>query len=223
MARIFKGVSIVIHVVVIAVVSYLQVFDAGLLPTPRSALAFEPIAVVAKDIPLPPAPRSVSTPAPTSANAAPITAPSAVAPETGHENDRADPTWQNIERVDGGTGTIPGLGVVAPPPQPPPPPPPAPAKPVPVGGDIRRPVKTVNVDPVYPDIARAARKEGIVILEVVIGTDGRVESVRVLRGAPMLDQAAVAAVQQWRFEPARLNNQVVPVVMTVTVDFHLTK
>jgi len=47
--------------------------------------------------------------------------------------------------------------------------------------------------------------------------------VRVLRGVPMLDQAAVAAVQQWRFEPARLNGQVVPVVMTVTVNFQLAR
>jgi protein TonB len=95
--------------------------------------------------------------------------------------------------------------------------------PLPVGRDIRRPVKIASVDPVYPEIARAARKEGVVILEVVIASDGRVDAVRVLRGVPMLDQAAVAAVQQWRFEPARLNGQVVPVVMTVTVNFQLTK
>jgi periplasmic protein TonB len=111
--------------------------------------------------------------------------------------------------------------VVAPPP--PPPAPPASPTPLPVGGDIKPPIKTFNVDPLYPEIARAAREEGVVILEVVIATDGSVDAVRVLRGVPMLDQAAVAAVQQWRFEPARLNGQVVPVVMTVTVNFQLTK
>jgi protein TonB len=95
--------------------------------------------------------------------------------------------------------------------------------PRPVGREIRRPVKIASVDPVSRDRQRA-RKEGVVILEVVIATDGRVDAVRaILRGVPMLDQAAVAARQQWRFEPARLNGQVVPVVMTVTVNFQLTK
>jgi periplasmic protein TonB len=221
MARMFKGVSIVIHAIVIAIASYLQVFDPGLLPTPRSALAFEPIALVAKDIPLPPAPRPPSTAAAASTNAAPVTPPSAITPETRHEADPPDPVWQGIERVEGGTGTIPGMRLLAPPP--PPAPPPAPTKPIPLGGDIQRPVKTFSVEPVYPEIARAARKEGVVILEVVIATNGAVESVRVLRGVPMLDQAAVAAVQLWRFEPARLNGQAVPVVMTVTINFQLAR
>jgi periplasmic protein TonB len=85
------------------------------------------------------------------------------------------------------------------------------------------PVKIVNVEPTYPAIAVAARKEGIVILETVIDAEGRVESVRVLRGVPLLDEAAVGAVRQWRFTPARLNCQPVPVVMTVTVNFQLSK
>ena len=56
-----------------------------------------------------------------------------------------------------------------------------------------------------------------------IGTSsrGNVESVHVLRSVPMLDQAAVDAVKQWKFTPARLNGEVVPVVMTVTVQFKL--
>jgi protein TonB len=221
MARIFKGVSIVIHAAVITIVSYAQIFNPGILPTPRSALAFEPIAIAAKDIPLPAAARPATAPPAVSASAAPLQPPSTIMAETGHEADRSDAAWRDVERVEGGTGSIPGMSVVAPPPVPPLPPPPL--APLPVGGDIRRPVKIANVDPVYPEIARAARKEGVVILEVVIATDGRVDAVRVLRGVPMLDQAAVAAVQQWRFEPARLNGQVVPVVMTVTVNFQLAK
>jgi protein TonB len=82
-------------------------------------------------------------------------------------------------------------------------------------------VKTVHVDPVYPALAQSSRKEGIVILEAVIDARGAVESVRVLRSQPLLDAAAVAAVQQWRFTPALLNGQPVPVVMTVTVNFSL--
>jgi periplasmic protein TonB len=45
--------------------------------------------------------------------------------------------------------------------------------------------------------------------------------VHVLRGNPLLDNAAVDAVRQWRFTPTRLNGQAVPVVMTVTVSFSL--
>ena len=54
-----------------------------------------------------------------------------------------------------------------------------------------RHVKTKNVDPRYPEVARAARVAGIVILEAVIGPDGRVTEVKVLRSVPLLDAAAV--------------------------------
>ena len=63
--------------------------------------------------------------------------------------------------------------------------------------------------------------EGVVILEAVIDADGSVTSVKVLRSIPLLDDAAVKAVRGWRFTPARLNGQAVPVVMTVTVNFTL--
>lgn len=225
MPRIFKSISIVIHAIVIGIVSYSQVLNPGLLPSPRSALAFEPVPIVVKDIPLPPAPRRASPDAShVSANAAPIVAPSGVTPETGHEPDVARPSEPGaVDGIPGGIGSGDAIGHVAPPPAPPQPPPPPRPEVYPVGGAIRPPVKIVNVNPVYPQVAQAARKEGVVILEVIIDTAGRVEKVRVLRGEPLLDQAAVTAVQQWRFAPATLNGQVVPVVMTVTVHFQLTK
>jgi protein TonB len=86
---------------------------------------------------------------------------------------------------------------------------------------MRAPVKTTHVAPLYPVVARQTHIEGVVILEAVLDDQGRVESVRVLRSIPMLDQAAVDAVRQWRFTPALLNGQAVPVVMTVTVNFTL--
>ena len=86
---------------------------------------------------------------------------------------------------------------------------------------MKAPVKTTDVAPVYPVIARNVHKQGVVILEAVLNARGGVESVRVLRSIPLLDQAAVDAVQQWRFTPALLNGQPVPVVMTVTVNFML--
>lgn len=91
--------------------------------------------------------------------------------------------------------------------------------PVRVGGNIKTPIKIRDVRPVYPPEAQAARVSGMVIIEALIGVDGSVEQARVLRSIPLLDQAALDAVQQWRFTPTRLNDQAVPVIMTVTVNF----
>ncbi len=96
-----------------------------------------------------------------------------------------------------------------------------PKAPVRLHSGIRAPEKVVNVVPVYPPVARAAHIEGYVILEAVIDASGNVTSARVLRGHPMLDQAALDAVQRWKFTPARLNDEAIPVVMTVTVVFKL--
>jgi periplasmic protein TonB len=74
---------------------------------------------------------------------------------------------------------------------------------------------------VYPSIARAAHVKGIVILEAVIDAHGNVTSVQVLRSNPLLDQAAVDAVRQWRYMPARLNGQPIAVVVTVTINFSM--
>ena len=94
-----------------------------------------------------------------------------------------------------------------------------PAGPVRVGGNIRVPTRIQFVEPAYPPTARAAGVQGVVILELVIGTDGAVSNARVLRSIPQLDQAALDAVRQWRYEPTLLNGVPVPVIMTATVNF----
>ena len=74
----------------------------------------------------------------------------------------------------------------------------------------------------YPEAARKARMQGIVILEAIITKDGNVESVRVLRGInPLLDNAAMGAVTRWKYKPATFNGRPVPVYLTVTVKFTL--
>jgi protein TonB len=113
---------------------------------------------------------------------------------------------------------------------PPPPPPPAPpwvregvtiSTPVRIGGDVRPPVKTKDVRPMYTPEALSAKVQGVVILEVIVGPEGRVNEVRVLRSIPLLDQSAVDAVKEWEFTPTLLNGTPVPVIMTVTVNFTL--
>ena len=109
------------------------------------------------------------------------------------------------------------------PPVPPPPPPPGwAAGAVRVGGNVKMPVKTKHVAPDYPAIAQSANVQGVVILEVLIGPDGKVLDARVLRSIPLLDQAALDAVRQWEFTPTLLNGSPVPVIMTATVQFTLS-
>ena len=90
-----------------------------------------------------------------------------------------------------------------------------------VGENIKAPAKIRDVRPAYPPIARAANVTGVVIIEVRIGTDGSVEEAHVIRSIPLLDQAALDAVKQWKFVPTMMNGQAVPIIMTVTVNFTL--
>ena len=113
-----------------------------------------------------------------------------------------------------------GLSVGPPAIDPPPLPPPV-TKPVRAGGLVREPKKIVDVPPVYPPFAQQARVEGIVILEAVLDERGNVDRVRVLRSAPLLDQAAIDAVRAWKYTPTLLNGVPVQVLMTVTVQFRL--
>lgn len=83
------------------------------------------------------------------------------------------------------------------------------------------PKQIKNVDPVYPDIARAGLVEGVVILEVVIDEKGNVKDVKVIRSKPLLDQAAIDAVKQWKYEPFVVDGKPVPFAMSVTVTFSL--
>jgi protein TonB len=95
------------------------------------------------------------------------------------------------------------------------------SSPVRPGGVVKTPIKVRHVPPVYPAIAQQARVDGVVIIEAVVGVDGRVVEAHVLRSKPLLDEAALSAVRQWEFTPTTLNGVPVPVIMTVTVNFTL--
>ena len=98
------------------------------------------------------------------------------------------------------------------------------AKPIRVGGNIRVPLKTLDVRPIYPKSMRDAGREGVVPIEAIIGPDGVVTSVRVLTAQvhPDFAIAAVDAVRQWKFTPTLLNGAPVEVVMNVSVEFRLS-
>jgi TonB family protein len=109
---------------------------------------------------------------------------------------------------------------VAPPPPPPPPPPPGSIR---VGGDVQAANLLVNVDPVYPPLAKQARIQGVVKFNVIIGKDGRLTNMTLVSGHPLLVTAAQTAMQQWVYRPTLLNGQPVPVVTTAQVNFTLNQ
>ena len=92
-----------------------------------------------------------------------------------------------------------------------------------VGGDIKEPKKIKDAKPVYPPLAQTAKISGIVIIEAIIAKDGTIRDAKILRGMPMLNDAALEAVRQWRYTPTTLNGVPVEVVMTVTVNFTLNE
>ena len=89
--------------------------------------------------------------------------------------------------------------------------------------NIASPKKTKDVRPVYPEVARAAKVQGVVIAEILIRPDGTVQDAKILRSIPLLDQAALDAVMQWEFTPTLINGEAVPIIMTATVNFTLAK
>jgi TonB family protein len=90
------------------------------------------------------------------------------------------------------------------------------------GGDKIKPPKLIrDVSAAYPEEARKAGVEGIVIMEATTDTYGRVASVKVLRGIPLLDQAAIDAIKQWVYEPMVIDGKPQPVTFTVTMRFKL--
>jgi protein TonB len=77
--------------------------------------------------------------------------------------------------------------------------------------------------PQYPAIAKAARKEGTVVLQATISKSGTIENLQVISGPAMLQQAALDAVKTWRYRPYLLNQQPVEVETTVNVIFKLER
>ena len=150
---------------------------------------------------------------------APLEAPSSIEPESGAETgaDGADngPDAGDRNGVEGGVpggvvgGTIGGTPV----------PVSGIARPLRVGGGIEPPRKIKDVRPVYPQNALSDQARGTVLIEAVIGTDGKVQDAKILNSVPLLDQAALDAVRQWEFAPSRLNGVPVAVIITVIVQF----
>ena len=96
--------------------------------------------------------------------------------------------------------------------------------PIRVGGAVKRPELLSGPQPRYSELARKAGTQGVVILEAVIDEEGRVTNLQVLKSVSReLDQAAVEAVSQWRYQPATLEGRAVKVIFNLTVNFQLQR
>jgi protein TonB len=94
-------------------------------------------------------------------------------------------------------------------------------QPIRVGGSAQQVNLVSQQRPVYPPEAKAARIQGLVQLQILIGKDGTVQNLTVLTGPEELRQSAVDAVKQWAYKPTLLNGQPVEVITTVDVNYTL--
>ena len=83
------------------------------------------------------------------------------------------------------------------------------------------PKRTKHVQPIYPQEALAQGVRGIVILDIVVDAQGKVESTSIVRSVPGLDEAAIAAARQWEYAPTKVGGKAVRVRVTVPITFSL--
>jgi protein TonB len=223
-------VSTTLHITLLGtIIAVPLLFMTNTLPDVPTMMAFVAAAPSPPPPPPPPppparaekaSPKAVST---SGVAAVPIDAPSRIEPEAAVAAN-ADEGGE-IGGVEGGIpgGVAGGVvgGLPAEVPLPTPLPPAAPRGPVRIGGQIQPPTLIHRVEAGYPEIAVRAHVEGTVILEAVVNENGEVQSVKVLRSIPLLDNAAIAAVQQWRYSPVVLNGTRVPFILTVVMSFNI--
>ena len=224
------ALSVAAHVAVIGGVAWFVLFSVtDELPKVPAMMAFVAAAPAPAPPPPPPPPAAkavktaqASKPAPTTGPTftVPSEIPVGIQPESGIDLGDEGGVVGGVEGgIPGGVlgGILGGMITEAPPPPPPPPP----AKPRRVGGELQAPALIHRVEPDYPGVAVAAKVSGTVILEATVNEAGKVTDVTILRSIILLDQAAIKAVRQWRYEPLTLNGQPVPFILVVTVTFTL--
>jgi protein TonB len=232
-------IAVGLHIIVLGSIAMAQMWNVEQVGEPQ--LAMKPIWLSPPPPPAPPAGRTRPTQAPTQR---PVTPQMPVQPDADRipetpANAPADPgpvtaeegsPFGSTEGVAGGvdigvTGGVPdsqgtgsiGWGGPAAPPEPQ-------NEVIHFNGTMARPVQLSGRQPRYNELARRAGLQGTVILEAIIDKKGRVSNVRVLKGLPMgLDTEAVAAVQDWIFEPAKMDGRPVSVYYTLTVRFTIQR
>lgn len=232
-----KVVSASVHLLAGMTLAAIPLFRRPPVPAPSPGM----LAFVATPPPAPPPPpAAVHTRSPTAPRrrraSTPTDAPIAARPEaptvavpTSGAKTRGDAGNDDDGGVRGGIdGGVPGgvvggtLGRLVP--VEPVPPAPAPIRtPVRITGQMTAPILLHRVNPTYPALAAEANVTGSVVLDVVVNAAGEVESIQVTRSAhPLLTDAAVQAVRQWRYSPLVVNGRPGAFIVTVTLSFSPT-
>lgn len=211
--------SVSLQLLLLSAVVIIPLFHTDVLPKREmlTMLYLQPPAAAG-------APTRIRTPAPTRTYTPATNAPIAPVPQT---QEAAPATGGVVGGIPGGVGEVPGgvlgnvLGSA--------PSVPVLAKaPMPAPKRIRLAQRVVeanlihDVTPTYPAEAGRARIQGTVVLVAVIGKDGSVEDLRVESGLPILAQAAIDAVRQWRYRPYLLNGEPVEVDSRITINFTMS-
>jgi periplasmic protein TonB len=189
--------------------------------------------IVAPAPPRTPAPPKVATAQPRKTR--PFVAPSLVAPSllpklddierdiptpevrvTGSTGNASGPTGSLVDNIlDRAPGEAPPL-LAAPKPR-------VQTGPVRIGGRVAEANLMRQVQPTYPPLAKSARVQGTVEFTATISKDGKIENLQLIRGHPLLVNAAKEAVLQWRYRPTLLNGRPVEVVTDIVVNFALNR
>ena len=224
------ALSVAAHVAVVGGIAWFVLFSVtDQLPKVPAMMAFVAAAPAPAPPPPPPPPAAKAVKAVQASKPAPTTGPTFTVPSeipVGIQPESGIDLGGEGGVVGGVEGGIPGGvlgGLLSGAVNEAPPPPPLPVKPRPkrVGGELKAPALIRRVEPDYPGVAVGAKVSGTVILEATVNEEGAVTDVTVLRSIVMLDQAAIKAVKQWRYEPLMLNGQPVPFILVVTVTFTL--
>ncbi len=219
-------ISLALHTAMVVAIVLLPLIFYNSMPGQEALKAFfvAPLELSAPPPPPPPPPagaRAVVKPAPKidlkapQGFVAPIDVPNEIKPEETLDMGIEGGVAGGVEGgVPGGVvgGVVGGLPSEAPPP---------PARVVRIGGQLAQPKLIRRVEPKYPDLAVASRVSALVILEAEVDTRGYVKTVKVLRGHPLFDDAAMEAVKQWRYQPLLLNGEPTGFILTVTINFNL--
>jgi TonB family protein len=188
-----KGVSVLVHALVVAAISCAPVADLDVPKFLRPPLDTIRIETMPHYQLPPPAPLTITPRGPRNPDATPLVEPIGIRPDT----HRLPVASAFDERED--SRIWPGrCGCVTP---------------------LAPPVRISGAMPLYPARAVATRVEGMVVVTLTIANDGSVESAQVVSGAPMFQRATLEAVQQWRFRPTLFDGRTVAANATVIFVF----
>lgn len=93
--------------------------------------------------------------------------------------------------------------------------------PIIIDGNVSPPKRIKYFHPTYPPIALKTKTEGTVILEAIIGKNGKIKNIKITKSIPLLDQAALEAIKKWEYTPTIVNGEAREVLLTITVNFKI--